>query len=62
MTDFDTSYMKEAVCPYCGHAHPECWEWHPSGEGEFTHECDECNREFSVRRDVEVSYTTREMP
>jgi hypothetical protein len=53
----------EIVCPWCGYVDRDSWEWEPSngpgGEGDGTHECGECEREFLVSRNISVSYSSR---
>ena len=53
-------YTIEPECPYCGHLVRDAWELNFGGmEGETTHECGHCEREFTVERSVSISYTTR---
>ena len=53
-------YAIEPECPYCGHLVRDAWELNFGGmEGETTHECGHCEREFTVERSVSISYTTR---
>lgn len=53
-------YTNEPECPYCGHTVRDAWELNFGGmEGETTHECGHCEREFTVERSVSISYTTR---
>jgi hypothetical protein len=49
------------VCPYCGHAHKDAWEWDlgPGLEGDGEFECVDCDKPFRVSRICDVSYTTK---
>lgn len=53
-TEIDHRGTDEIVCPYCGRAFPESYEFQDSG----IENCDECGKDFRYRRDVLVSYTT----
>ena len=48
----------EAVCPYCGHQESNSWEFGGGREGEFEFTCNACNREYRLRRDFAVYYTS----
>jgi uncharacterized Zn-finger protein len=60
---FDTEYQDFAICPHCGNEHRDAWEWDLGGgiEGEGEVNCEECDKEFSVSRMVEITYTTRKL-
>lgn len=45
------------TCPACGWEHQDSWEFNQ--EDHFDYECPECDVEFEVQVEVEVSYTTR---
>ena len=49
----DTSYTREVVCPHCGHEHMDSWEM---DDGEYS--CSDCDNEFEITRDVDVTYST----
>jgi hypothetical protein len=49
----DTDHTNEVTCPHCGHECIDSWDM---SEGE--HECGDCGREFTMERDVSVSYST----
>ena len=59
---YETVLQTRPVCPHCGHAHDDAWEWSfdPSGDGTSRGcECERCGEEFDCDRVVDVSYTTR---
>ena len=60
----ETKLTSEPVCPSCGHAHVDWWEWtftHPI-EGSAERECDACGEPFNVQREVTVYFTTSAVP
>jgi transcription elongation factor Elf1 len=58
--DFNTHYTSNIVCPYCGHEDRDSWEvdFGPGMEGDTRVWCGNCDEEFNVSRNVEVSYTS----
>lgn len=46
----------EIACPFCGHEHPDSYEY---GDSKERQECGRCSAVFSFERDVSVAYTTR---
>jgi hypothetical protein len=50
----------EPVCPHCGGKYSDAWEINFSGDMEGTTEitCGHCDEDFSVTRNVEVTYST----
>ena len=46
-------------CPYCNHF-IEPWDFIDTGdmEGEFTMECEKCEKEFSVKFETDIKFTT----
>jgi len=48
-------YEKQIKCPYCGWEDRDSWEF---TEDSGTHSCENCEREFNVERDIEVTYST----
>lgn len=63
MTDADTQYTANAVCPYCGHMNRDSWEIDlgPGIDGDGTTDCGECGREFFVQRHARITYSTRRL-
>jgi hypothetical protein len=57
-----TVLQDRPVCPHCGYAHHDAWEWNfgPGIEGTSEdRQCYRCDQPFDVDRIVDVSYTTR---
>lgn len=50
---FEHEYTDEVVCPHCGYNFSDSWEM---SEGE--HDCHECEKSFTMSRDVTVTYET----
>ena len=50
---FEHEYTDEVVCPHCGYTHSDSWEM---GEGE--RDCPDCEKPFTMSRDVTVRYST----
>lgn len=42
-------------CPYCGYEDEDSWEF---DQEEGTTECKNCEKEFNVTRNIEVTYST----
>lgn len=53
---FDHEYSDEVICPHCGYEHGDSWEM---GEGD--NECSECEKPFSMSRNVSVTYSTEKL-
>jgi hypothetical protein len=53
---FEHEYTYEVVCPHCGYTHSDSWEMH---EGEA--DCPDCEKSFSISRDVNVTYSTKKL-
>lgn len=51
--EIDHEYTDFVVCPWCGHVHLDSQEF---DDGSNT--CHECDKEFSLRIDQTVTYTT----
>ena len=60
--EIDCQYTNEVVCPYCGYAHEDSWEFFLDG-GDSAHGagCCQCEREFDVERYAEVTYSASKM-
>ena len=58
-TPIDTEHRDCIICPHCGHKHDDSEDWGTDG-GEYmsTGECARCDKPFSWRRNVTVTYTT----
>lgn len=58
-TEDECFLNKYAVCPHCGYAHPDAYEWFVYGNAETTDvECCSCGAEISVTQVVTIEYTT----
>jgi len=44
---------QEVVCPYCGYAHQDSWEFSDSDDD---WECYDCEKHFAFQRVVDVTY------
>ena len=53
MTDFDTDYEDEIVCPHCGHRHDGS-----DIRSDTRFDCYECGKPFFVVVNYEVTYST----
>lgn len=63
MSAIETKLQPQPTCPYCGHCHDSAFEWDfgPCLDGDTTHDCDDCGKEFEVERVVTTEYTTKKM-
>lgn len=52
--EIDHEYTNEIVCPHCGYEYTDSWEMQDGKRN-----CCECDKPFSVDRDVSVTYSTR---
>lgn len=50
----DTEHTSEVVCPHCGKAQSDSWEFKDSEDVE----CGSCEKPFHVERHTSVTYTT----
>lgn len=55
----DTQYTREIVCPVCGHKFSNSWEYNQWGEGEIT--CINCDEEFFLAVNVDITYSTSKL-
>jgi transcription elongation factor Elf1 len=56
----DCEYQNDATCPHCGYVVRDSWEinfQNSGGEVEMT--CGECEKDFIVWRQIQVTYSTR---
>jgi len=52
-------FERDAICPYCGWEHRDCWEWHDGEDGFINrHECDRCGELFTFEVHVSIKYST----
>jgi len=58
MSNFETQYTHEIVCPYCGYKFCDSWEMNQGEEGDDDAECPSCEREFIFTRILTVEYCT----
>lgn len=62
MSDIDTDYTDETVCPYCGHEEQDSWELCPNvGEADGLTECGDCEKTYRWTRNTSVTYNTRKL-
>ena len=59
MTQVEYSHEDDIICPYCGHAEMDSWEF---GDSSGPHECSACGVTCYVVTDVSVTYSSRPMP
>lgn len=57
MSTFDTDYTALMVCPWCGYADEDSWEFDDTEDG--TTECGNCGEEFDYAVLHETHYSTR---
>jgi len=57
----DTDLQSQPVCPHCGHAETDAWEWDfgPCMEGETNVDCASCGNPFVCEREVTIYYNTK---
>jgi hypothetical protein len=57
--EIDCEYTTHITCPYCGWFDRDSWEVDFGGmEGETEYDCGECEKEFTVCRQVEITYSS----
>ena len=57
----DTSHLREVRCPHCGHDYDcsyELFTEDASDEQERAVECENCDKTFTARINITVTYTT----
>ncbi len=59
MSEYDTMYTREIVCPHCGRQFTDSWEFNMDDGEEIDVECRYCEKEFVVTCDVTVTYSSR---
>ena len=55
MSEFDTEYTDNVICPYCGYEDRDSWEY---GQDDFETKCSSCGKEMSVTRNISISYSS----
>lgn len=55
MSEFDTDYTDNIICPYCNSEDEDSWEY-DCDEGVIA--CSNCNKKFNYSRSRSVAYTT----
>ena len=55
------NYEKEIICPYCGYKFQDSWEFNDEDGKEQEVDCPECDKEFTMWTEVEITYSTRKM-
>ena len=57
--EIDCTNTSEVVCPYCGYESSDSYDYfYPGNTNDAEIECGECYKEFSVYRDIFVSYNS----
>jgi transcription elongation factor Elf1 len=56
--DFDTDYQQNITCPYCGYVDGDSWEVQFEANEEAQLECCDCEKKFTVIRNVSVDYSS----
>jgi DNA-directed RNA polymerase subunit RPC12/RpoP len=63
--EIDHEYTEEITCPHCGYAYHDSWEYGSHSEHhEYDNmsdemECEQCEKEFTWSRNVEVTYSSQ---
>ena len=59
ISEIDHDFTDEIVCPYCGYAHGDSWEFKSNAQDDLgLYACCNCEKEFYVNRAVSVTYST----
>jgi hypothetical protein len=59
MTELETEYTSDIICPHCGEEYGDSWEYNDD-DGE-TLNCISCGEPFHLSVDFNVSYTTKKL-
>jgi hypothetical protein len=59
LESLDTWHESEVMCPYCKSVQHDSWEF-PNEDDDV--ECGDCQKHFSMVREVEVTYSTYKKP
>ncbi len=54
----ETMNDDNAVCPWCGYEHSDCWEWSDSEE---EWECHKCGKLFEYETEVSRTFVCRKV-
>lgn len=54
----DDHHTDRPVCPNSGYEHYDTWEWFDNNNDYATVSCENCDLDFSVRRNIFIDYTT----
>jgi len=57
--EVETYSHDETICPWCGYAHSDAWEYFVDSDKDQETTCDSCGKSFVISRYESVSYTTR---
>jgi len=56
----DTEHTRDPLCPHCGHAARDAWEWCDAGDNECgEHECGRCEKTYQWARTVTITWSTQ---
>lgn len=55
--DIEHEFTEEIVCPFCGHAHCDSWEY-GDGEDDGLESCLKCGGKFTWSRNSIITYST----
>jgi alanyl-tRNA synthetase len=60
MSEIETDYTANVICPFCGYEDNNSWEinFGPCGDGETEIICDSCEKNFIASRHVSVNYSS----
>jgi transcription elongation factor Elf1 len=64
VSELNLKYNPDPICPYCGGVMINAWEidFGPCLDGSAIAACGHCGAEFSVERNVDVTYSTAKIP
>ena len=60
-TDIEHEYTAEIVCPYCGNTWLDSWEYMAGEEDLGEYVCDECDKTYTISRNITIDYSTQTM-
>jgi len=57
--ELDYEYTEDIKCPHCDYVFNDSWEIGPDNDGEeLVIECHECGKDFTVAKQISVTYST----
>jgi predicted RNA-binding Zn-ribbon protein involved in translation (DUF1610 family) len=59
--EIDHRYTDQVVCPHCGNKHEEGYEIVPPEDECADFDCEECGKEMSVCRIIDIRYSTKKI-